>query len=105
MDRDDQRRPIVPTPGQEAIDLEAAVRNALANRTDLLSAKKNIDSANVTLRSLDNQTLPTLNLQGTYRLDGRGGAPNVGPCQPADRLVERARRHRELRGADLDPRR
>ena len=33
----------VPTPGEEAIDLEAAVRNALANRTDLLTAKKNID--------------------------------------------------------------
>ena len=37
-----------PAPGEEAIDLEAAVRNALANRTDLLSAKKNIDAANVT---------------------------------------------------------
>ncbi len=43
----------VPTPGEETIDLEAAVRNALANRTDLLTAKKNIDAANVTLRSLE----------------------------------------------------
>jgi outer membrane protein len=64
-----------PSPGSEAIDLEGAVRNALANRTDLLTARKNIESANVTLRSLNNQTLPTLNLQGTYRLDGRGGRP------------------------------
>jgi outer membrane protein len=62
-----------PAPGTEAIDLEAAVRNALANRTDLITAKKNIDSANVTLRNLSNQSMPTLNLQGTYRLDGRGG--------------------------------
>ena len=62
-------------PGSEAIDLEGAVRNALANRTDLLTAKKNIDSANITLRSLNNQSLPTLNLQGTYRLTGRGGVP------------------------------
>jgi outer membrane protein len=68
-----------PAPSAEAIDLEAAVRNALANRTDLLTAKKNIDSANVTLRSLDNQTLPTMNLQGTYRLDGRGGTTTSGP--------------------------
>jgi outer membrane protein len=68
-----------PAPSTEAIDLEAAVRNALANRTDLLTAKKNIDSANVTLRSLNNQTLPTLNLQGTYRLDGRGGTTTSGP--------------------------
>jgi outer membrane protein len=62
-----------PAPGPEAIDLEAAVRAALTNRTDLLTARKNIDAANVTLSSLDNQTLPTLNLQTTYRLDGRGG--------------------------------
>ena len=71
-----------PAPGTEAVDLEAAVRNALANRTDLLTAKKNIDAANVTLRSLSNQSMPTLNLQGTYRLDGRGGRavdPNLPP--------------------------
>jgi len=64
-----------PSPGSEAIDLEGAVRNALANRTDLLTAKKNIDSATVTLRNLSNQSMPTLNLIGTYRLDGRGGKP------------------------------
>ena len=74
-----------PTPGEEAIDLEGAVRNALANRTDLLTAKKNIDAANVQLRSLSNQTLPSLNLQGTYRLDGRGGTTTPssnGPPSP-----------------------
>jgi outer membrane protein len=73
-----------PAPVTEAIDLEAAVRNALSNRTDLLTARKNIDSANITLRSLDNQTLPTLNLQGTYRLDGRGGTStsNAVPTPP-----------------------
>jgi len=62
-------------PDSEAIDLEGAVRNALANRTDLITAKKRIDSANVTLRNLSNQSLPSLNLQGTYRLNGRGGTP------------------------------
>ena len=41
-----------PTPAPKAIDLEAAVRNALPNRTDLLSTKKNIDAANVHLRSV-----------------------------------------------------
>jgi len=70
-----------PAPGTEAIDLEAAVRNALTNRTDLLTAKKNIDSANITLRSFNNQSLPTLNLQGIYRLDGRGGRP-TNPILP-----------------------
>ena len=65
-----------PAPGTEAIDLEGAVRNALGARTDLLTARKNVDSANITLRSLNNQTLPTLNLVSTYRLEGRGGVPN-----------------------------
>ncbi|HEY7501351.1 MAG TPA: TolC family protein [Vicinamibacterales bacterium] len=57
----------------DSFDLEVAVRNALANRTDLATAKKNIDSANVTLKSFSNQSLPSLNLQATYSLAGRGG--------------------------------
>ena len=73
-----------PAPGSEAVDLEAAVRNALANRTDLLTQKKNIDSANVTLRSLRNQSLPTLNAVGTYRLDGRGGRPSDAAIPPSN---------------------
>jgi outer membrane protein len=70
-----------PGVGTETVDLEAAVRNALMNRTDLLSAKKTIESATVQLRSLNNQTMPTLNLQTVYRLDGRGGQP-TNPALP-----------------------
>jgi outer membrane protein TolC len=73
-----------PAPGTEAIDLEGAVRNALTNRTDLLTAKKNIDTANIQLRSLSNQTLPILNLVGTYRLDGRGGRPSDTTIPPSN---------------------
>ena len=73
-----------PSPGTEAIDLEAAVRNGLTNRTDLLTQRKNIESANVTLRSISNQTLPTLNLVGTYRLDGRGGLPSDTSLPPTN---------------------
>ena len=62
-----------PSPQAEPIDLESAVRNALQNRTDLIINKKNIDNANVTIRSLRNSILPQLDLTTTYRLDGRGG--------------------------------
>ena len=62
-----------PSPQPEPIDLEGAVRNALQNRTDLITARKSIDSANITIRSLRNAILPQLNLVTTYRLDGRGG--------------------------------
>ncbi len=71
-----------PGPSNEVIDLDAAVRNALANRTDLLSSRKNIESANVSLRQFTNQTLPTLNLQTIYRLDGRGGRFLDQPLPP-----------------------
>ena len=57
----------------DSFDLEVAVRNALASRTDLATAKKNIDSAQVTLKNFSNQTLPSLNLISTYSLAGRGG--------------------------------
>jgi outer membrane protein TolC len=73
-----------PGVGTEVVDLEAAVRNALANRTDLLTQKKTVDSANITLRSLRNQALPTLNLVGTYRLDGRGGLPSDTTIPPSN---------------------
>ncbi|HSC26406.1 MAG TPA: TolC family protein [Vicinamibacterales bacterium] len=62
-----------PSPIQEPVDLETAVRNALQNRTDLQASRKNIDSANVSLRGLRNSSLPSLNLVTTYQLDGRGG--------------------------------
>ena len=75
-----------PTAAAEAFDLEAAVRNALANRTDLATAKKNIDSANVTLRQFRNQTLPSLQLQTTYSLAGRGGTALVRDRETNDIL-------------------
>jgi outer membrane protein len=62
-----------PTQSTESIDLEAAIRNALSQRTDLATTKKNIDSANISLNGFKNQSLPTLNLVTTYQLDGRGG--------------------------------
>jgi outer membrane protein len=62
-----------PSPQPEPINLESAVTNALQNRTDLATSRKNIESTNVTLRSLKNQTLPGLNLVTIYQLVGRGG--------------------------------
>ncbi len=55
------------------VDLEGAVANALANRTDISSTRKNLELADVQLRSLVNQTLPQLDLIGLYNLAGRGG--------------------------------
>ena len=57
----------------EAIDVDAAVRRALSERTDLAIAHKNLDSNDVTLKYLNDQMLPQLDLVGNYGLVGLGG--------------------------------
>jgi outer membrane protein len=63
----------LPAMSAAPIDLEGAVTNALANRTDIASTRKNLELGDVQLRSLVNQTLPQLDLIGLYNLSGRGG--------------------------------
>ena len=74
-----------PSPQPEPINLESAVSNALQNRTDLATSRKNIETTNVTLRSLKNQALPGLNLVGIYQLVGRGGT--TIPREPLDPII------------------
>jgi outer membrane protein len=57
----------------EPIDLEGAVRSALANRVDLLVAKRSLEQNEIGLKNLRNATLPALDLIGLYNLQGRGG--------------------------------
>ncbi len=57
----------------EPIDLEGAVRNALANRVDLAVNKRNLDQNEISVRNMRNATLPNLDLIGLYNLQGRGG--------------------------------
>ena len=58
----------------EPIDIEAAVRRALAERTDLEIAKKNISANDVTLKYLVDQMRPQVDLTGSYGLVGLGGS-------------------------------
>jgi outer membrane protein len=55
------------------LDVEAAIRRALGQRTDLVSSRKNLDSNEVTLRFWKNQSLPSLDLTASYGLTGLGG--------------------------------
>lgn len=61
----------------QPIDLDAAVRNASINRTDLQQARKTLESSDINLRYLRNQTLPDVNLQLNYGLTGLGGTQFV----------------------------
>ena len=55
------------------LDIEAAVRTALEKRTDLATARKNLDSNDVNLRFWRNQTRPAVDLQVNYGAQGVGG--------------------------------
>ena len=57
----------------EPIDIEAAIRRALSERTDIDIAKKNMLANDVTLRYLQDQLRPQADAQLTYGLAGIGG--------------------------------
>ena len=57
----------------ETIDVEAAVRRALSERTDLTIASKDVQINDVTLKYLADQTKPQADLQANYGLSGIGG--------------------------------
>lgn len=61
----------------EQVDLEAAIRRALAERTDISIAKKNIENNATTLKFLRNQAMPTVDAQLTYGVSGIGGLQQI----------------------------
>ena len=87
-----------PTDVESKIDLEAALRTALENRTDMVTARKNLEISDVTLRYQRNQTLPGVDLQAYYQSAGTGGtvlARNGNPAIPggySDALSQLVRR-------------
>ena len=56
-----------------AINLEGAVTSALGQRTDLMTARKNLASNDINIRYLRNQMLPGLNATATVGTRGLGG--------------------------------
>jgi outer membrane protein len=58
----------------EAIDVEGAVRRALAERTDLDVARKTVQENDITLKYLNEQLKPQLDFVGSYGLVGLGGS-------------------------------
>ena len=60
--------PVGPPP-----DVDAAVRRALSERTDLAEARKQIENDDTNILLAKNQTLPDLRLQATYLTNGLGG--------------------------------
>jgi outer membrane protein len=57
----------------EPLDVEGAVRKALENRTDLDQARRQIQSNDITLSLMRNNTLPDLDMNASYGAVGLGG--------------------------------
>jgi len=60
-----------------AIDVEAAIANALANRTDIARVKKQLDNVDLNIRLAQNNRLPGLDLTANYNVIGVGGTQFV----------------------------
>jgi len=61
----------------EPVDIPAAVRRALSERTDIAIAQKTEQENDVTLRYLQDQMKPQADLQATYGVQGVGGTQLV----------------------------
>jgi outer membrane protein TolC len=55
------------------IDVDEAIRNALANRLDLIAARQDIEINDLSLRVARDATRPAVNLQLNYATSGTGG--------------------------------
>jgi outer membrane protein TolC len=68
----------------QPIDVDAATRNALANRTDMLQLRKQLDSADIDIKFNRNSTLPAVDVQARYGLTGVGGTQFIYGADPIE---------------------
>jgi outer membrane protein TolC len=62
-----------PAVTRQPIDVAAAIANALASRTDLAQARKQLEQSDINLKYARNQRLPAVNAVVNYGLAGVGG--------------------------------
>lgn len=56
-----------------SVDLDAAVTNALRDRTDLVRARSELENSAASVKLASNQRLPDLRVNGAYQASGLGG--------------------------------
>jgi outer membrane protein TolC len=73
-----------PTAEPVPVNIEAAVQSALANRTDVVAARKSLERADYNLQYARNRLMPQLDLLATYGGSGAGGTQIIrdGPGGP-----------------------
>jgi outer membrane protein TolC len=58
---------------EQAIDMDAAVKNAIDRRSDLRQAKNSLEQSDINIRYFKNQILPDVNAQFNYATTAAGG--------------------------------
>ena len=66
-----------PTYDSRPIDIETALRTALDQRPELVRSRRQLDIDDINVRALRNETLPALDLVGSYQLQGQGGTQTL----------------------------
>lgn len=77
-----------PAAAPEAIDLEGAVRSALDKRTDLIQAREQLKSNDITINYLKNELMPAADFSATYGMIGRGGTQLRRNAQLGGSIIE-----------------
>jgi outer membrane protein len=67
----------IPAATIQPVNTDAAVRNALANRTDVQQTVKSLETADINMRYFRNQTLPDVTASVDYGVTGLGGTQFV----------------------------
>ena len=65
------------------------MRRALAERTDIINARKGLDTSDVNIRYFKDQSLPALDLTASYGAQGLGGPELVRTGSGLDSQVDR----------------
>jgi outer membrane protein TolC len=68
-----------PTMSVQAVDIPAAVQRALAERTDLVQTRRNLEISTLSLEVTRNQTKPQLDLSAGYSGSGQNNLIGDGP--------------------------
>jgi outer membrane protein TolC len=71
-----------PTLTPQVVNVDEAVRNALANRIDIAQARKEIDQTDIGLKFSKNQKLPALDVVASYDLVGTAGTQRQFTLDP-----------------------
>lgn len=68
-------------------DVEGAIKRAISDRSDLQTARRNLDVNDVNLRFFRNQSLPALDLTASYGAQGIGGTQFIRAGSGADAQI------------------